>query len=54
MLAEALNKNGEKATALENNAEIVDYLRNRADEKTIFITMGAGDIYKAGEQLLEI
>ncbi len=51
MLAEALRGRGKDATALSSLADVTREIKE-AKEGDIFITMGAGDIYKAGEEAL--
>ena len=50
-LAEATNKKGGRAQALEDFDEVATILKT-LDGDTIAFTMGAGDVYKAGEQAL--
>lgn len=48
-----LNKNTKKATYFEDKNDVVKYISSQKyPENTIVITMGAGDIYKIGENLL--
>ncbi len=51
-LAEAVVKNGGNARALDSFDEIRDALLKEKDDAVI-ITMGAGDIYKVAEQIIE-
>ena len=43
-----------KVTYLEKLSEIPDYLNNIVKSRDLVITIGAGDIYKSGEELVEI
>ncbi len=51
MLAEAICARGRDAQALSSLTEVTEVVRS-AQKGEIFITMGAGDIYKAGEAAL--
>ena len=50
-LAEATNKNGGHAQAIKDLEETTRLLRN-LEKDTVAFTMGAGDVYKAGETAL--
>lgn len=52
-LCNALIKNGNKACYIETFEDIVEYLKEHLKEDDIAVTMGAGDVYKIGEMLLE-
>lgn len=52
MLAEEIIKNGSKAVYLNFFYKIEKFLRQNAQEGDAIITMGAGDIFKVGENLL--
>jgi len=52
MLAEALQKRGKDAVALGSLGAVTEEILH-AKEGDVFITMGAGDIYKAGEAALK-
>jgi len=52
MLAEALQQRGKDAVALGSLAAVTEEIL-QAKEGDVFITMGAGDIYKAGEAALK-
>ena len=41
------------ARAFDSFEEIADFLREEAGEGDLVITMGAGDIYRVGEMLVE-
>jgi UDP-N-acetylmuramate--alanine ligase len=49
MLAEKI---GDKAMSFLNFSDIENHLKNSLKESDILITMGAGDVYKVGEHLL--
>jgi UDP-N-acetylmuramate--alanine ligase len=46
MLAKEIEKNGEKVSVLKTFDTIADYLKTLDHPDTVFITVGAGDIYK--------
>ena len=50
MLAEKI---GDKAMSFLNFSDIENHLKNSLKESDILITMGAGDVYKVGEHLLQ-
>lgn len=52
LLAAAIEKLGCKASAYDSFSEIEDYLLTHLQEGDLLITMGAGDVYKIGEDLL--
>ena len=52
ILKEALIAQGGRAEAFDGFEEITEYLKTKDDENTVIITMGAGDIYKIGVDLL--
>ena len=51
-LCSAIVKNGQEAFYLETFDQIVKYLQKNLKEDDIAVTMGAGDVYKIGEILL--
>jgi UDP-N-acetylmuramate--alanine ligase len=53
VLAEKIAATGTPARALNSFAEIESYVGQEAKEGDLIITMGAGDIYKAGEALIK-
>ena len=53
MLVDAINKNGDKAIFLREFKEIEDYINENTGENDIVLTIGAGDIYKVGEKLMQ-
>ncbi len=52
-LAKMLNENGVKSIYVKNNEDIEEYLKNVADTDKIIITIGAGNVYKIGENILK-
>ena len=52
-LAEALRARGKDAVYLESFGEIADHILTHAEPGDLVITMGAGDIYRVGETLLQ-
>lgn len=52
MLAEAIRKTGKHAIALKDLHSITEMLKERSDQDTIIVTMGAGDIYKVADSLV--
>ncbi len=52
MLAEAIEAEGVSARALDTFEDIAMYLKKQDREGAVIITMGAGDIYKIGTELL--
>ena len=53
MLAEEIIKNGGKAVYMESFDKIAEFLTENAKKGDVVITMGAGDIFKVGENLLK-
>jgi UDP-N-acetylmuramate--alanine ligase len=54
LLTEKINQNSKKATYFLDPFGVVKYISSQKYPKdTVFITMGAGDIYKIGEEILE-
>ena len=53
MLAEEIIKNGGAAMYMESFDKIAKLLAEKAEKGDVVITMGAGDIYKVGENLLK-
>ncbi|MFI5391799.1 MAG: UDP-N-acetylmuramate--L-alanine ligase [Bacteriovoracales bacterium] len=52
-IVDQLKNNGKKATYFPKNSDVVKYLPSQNYPKnTVIITMGAGDIYKIGEEIL--
>ncbi len=53
ILAERIRAEGKDAQAVGSLEAVTDYIKDNAKEGDIVLTMGAGDIYKAGEKALE-
>tara|TARA_B100000745_G_scaffold49034_1_gene29351 strand:- start:4236 stop:5534 length:1299 start_codon:yes stop_codon:yes gene_type:complete len=53
MIEEEINKKEHKAIYVETPDEMVEKLKEWSDDDDVVITVGAGDIYKVGERLLE-
>jgi len=53
MLAEKLRDNGKDVVVLPNLSAIGDYLKSKLSLNDVLITMGAGDVYKVGDDLLK-
>lgn len=54
LLAEEIKKYGKNVMYFANLADVVKYVSSRNyDKNTIVITMGAGDIYKIGKELID-
>lgn len=52
-LADLLVKAGKKAIVFETDEEIVEYLKNELNEKTVLLTIGIPPVYKISEELLK-
>ena len=52
ILAEAVRKKGTDSYYFPSFEEIEEYLRKNCQEGDMLITMGAGDVYKIGDSLL--
>jgi UDP-N-acetylmuramate--alanine ligase len=53
-LLEALRENKHPdARYIEDRAALVEHLKNRINPKTVLMTMGAGDIWKVGADLVQ-
>ena len=53
LLAEAVRKKGTDSYYFPSFEEIEDFLRKNCQEGDMLITMGAGDVYKIGDSLLQ-
>ncbi|SKA95381.1 UDP-N-acetylmuramate--L-alanine ligase [Caloramator quimbayensis] len=53
MLCDAICKNGVDAEYIKSFDEIVDYAKKELSDGDLLITMGAGDVYKIGEEFLK-
>ena len=52
---EAVANRGHKdVTYVEHKSQIADVLRDKVQEGDLVLTLGAGDIYKSGDKLLEL
>lgn len=53
LLAEEIKKYGKNATYFATLPDVVEYISSRnLDKNTLVITMGAGDVYKIGKELI--
>lgn len=52
MLAEKMKENGTLVVPMPNLGAISEYLKSNLPENSVLITMGAGDVYKVGEIVL--
>lgn len=52
-LQTAINKHNKNAYYMESFEDVVKFLKNNLKDGDIVVTMGAGDVYKIGEMLLE-
>jgi UDP-N-acetylmuramate--alanine ligase len=53
-LVEALRENGHPGVrSIEDRTALLEYLKNRLDERYVLVTMGAGDIWKVGSDLVQ-
>ncbi len=52
-LTERINENGSNALYMPEFEQIADFLMNNASAGDLILTMGAGDIFKVGEMILE-
>lgn len=53
ILCDRVRENGVNAEYISSFEDITDYIRKNASPKDVVITMGAGDVYKVGDMLLE-
>jgi len=53
MLADAVERNGVDVVYIKDFDEIVKYIEENLSEGDVVITMGAGDVYKIGEEFLQ-
>lgn len=54
MLADAIADKGQSVTYIENFDKCVQFLKNTTLEGDLVITMGAGDVYKIGEDFINL
>ncbi|HVM32373.1 MAG TPA: UDP-N-acetylmuramate--L-alanine ligase [bacterium] len=53
-LVEAIRENGHKSVAsFEDKAALLEYLKTHLTDKQVLLTMGAGDIWKLGQDLVQ-
>lgn len=52
-LQSAINKNSNNAVYIQDFEEVAAYFRKHAKPGDLILTMGAGDVYKIGEMLIE-
>ncbi len=52
-LTEKINSVNNNAKYIKDFAEIENYLKTRIDQNTVILTIGAGDIYKVGENIVK-
>jgi UDP-N-acetylmuramate-alanine ligase len=53
-VVEAVRESGHKNVKFfEDRAALVEYLKGRLDAKTVLVTMGAGDVWKIGTDLVQ-
>lgn len=48
-----INKNSKNATYIKEFKDVAEYFKKNAKEGDLVITMGAGDVYKIGEMLID-
>ena len=53
MLAEAIAEKGMNSIYMSGFEEIAAYLNEHSKQDDLIITMGAGDVYKIGDMLLQ-
>ena len=51
MLAEVRKQTGQEVVYIADRSKMAAYLQQTAREGDLIMTMGAGDIYKTGEEL---
>ena len=54
ILEEVVEQTGQKVTYIKERENVAEYLRSIVEEGDMVMTMGAGDIYKTGEELVEL
>jgi UDP-N-acetylmuramate--alanine ligase len=53
-LVEAIRENGHKSVQyIEDRAELLEHLKSHLTDRTVLVTMGAGDIWKVGSDLVQ-
>ncbi|MEG0370938.1 MAG: UDP-N-acetylmuramate--L-alanine ligase [Clostridium sp.] len=53
MLSDAVNKNGVNCTYIKDFTQILSHLKGQLKSGDLLVTMGAGDVYKIGENFLK-
>lgn len=51
LLAEAIKKKGKNTQIQKNRSDVVEYIRKKEGNTLLFVTMGAGDVYKIADEL---
>ncbi len=54
VLEEVVEQTGQKVTYIKEREHLAEYLSSILEEGDLVMTMGAGDIYKTGEELVEL
>jgi len=54
ILEEVNRQSGQDVTYIQDKAQLAGFLRQQVQPGDLIITMGAGDIYKTGEELVEL
>ena len=54
ILEEVTRQSGQDVTYIQDKAQLAGFLRQQVQPGDLIITMGAGDIYKTGEELVEL
>lgn len=54
MLSDAVSKNGVNCTYIKDFKDILNHLKSELKEGDLLVTMGAGDVYKIGENFLNL
>ena len=54
ILQEVRRQSGQSVVYLPEREKLASYLQKEIQEGDLVITMGAGDIYKTGEELVEL
>ena len=53
-LTERIKQAGQgKVTYIQNREAVLEHLRSNLQKGDVFLTLGAGDVWKTGEELLE-
>lgn len=54
ILAEVVEQTGQEVAYIKERENVAEYLRSIVEDGDMVMTMGAGDIYKTGEELVEL